>query len=287
VKPAAFIYERADSLAEAIAGLSELGDEAKLLAGGQSLVPMMNFRLVRPTALLDLNPVWELRHLDREPEELRVGAMTRHVELEDASAALVADGFELLPAAARFVGHMPIRSRGTFGGSVAHSDPSSEWCMLCAALDATIVAEGPAGARQIAAADFFTGFFSNSLAEGEILTEVRLPRRGSGASIQEFARRHGDFALVATIAVLDMDGEVCRSARLVVGGVDEIPVRVRAAEAILTGARVDREAVAEAAQAAAREVEPSADIHATAEYRRNLTSVLIGRAIEEAAGRGR
>jgi carbon-monoxide dehydrogenase medium subunit len=284
MKPAPFEYHRADRLEEAIEKLAGLGDEAKFLAGGQSLVPMMNFRLVRPSALVDLSPIEELRYVRREPEELRIGALTRHVELEFAAPELLADGFELLPRAARYVGHMPIRSRGTFGGSVAHADPTSEWCMLCSALEATMVAQGPAGVREIPASEFFAGYFTNTLAEGEMLTEVRLPRRRTKASIQEFARRHGDFALVATIAALEMDGPLCRSARLVVGGVDEVPRRAETAEQVLGGVELDREAIASAAEAAAQEVEPSGDIHASSEYRRDLTAVLIERALLEVAG---
>jgi carbon-monoxide dehydrogenase medium subunit len=284
VKPAAFDYHRVDTAEEAIERLAELGEEAKVLAGGQSLVPMMNFRLVRPPALVDVSRVDELRGLRREDGTLHIGALTRHADVEHAKAEELAGGYEILRRAARWVGHFPIRARGTFGGSVAHADPAAEWCMLAVALDAEIVARGPGGRRTVPARDFFLGFFTTTLEPGEIVEEVRFPRPWRHAAIQEFARRHGDFAIVAAVVALDLDGDVVRDARVVVGGVDEVPVRAEAAEAVLRGNT--RDAFAEAGGAAAGEVEPSGDIHGSAEYRRELTGVLVRRALEEARDAG-
>jgi aerobic carbon-monoxide dehydrogenase medium subunit len=284
VKPAAFDYHRVDTADEAIERLAELGDEAKVLAGGQSLVPMMNFRLVRPPALVDVSRVAELRGLRREDGVLRIGALTRHAEVEHAAADDLAGGFEILRRAARFVGHFPIRARGTFGGSVAHADPAAEWCMLAVALDAEIVVRGPDGRRAIPAREFFAGFFTTTLEPAEIVEEVRFPRPWRHAAIQEFARRHGDFAIVAAVVALEAEDGVVRDARVVVGGVDEVPVRAEAAEAALRGRASD--AFADAAKAAAAEVDPSGDIHGSAEYRRELTGVLVRRALEEARDGG-
>jgi aerobic carbon-monoxide dehydrogenase medium subunit len=285
MKPASFEYHRVDSAEEAVERLVELGEDAKVLAGGQSLVPMMNFRLVRPPALVDVSRVGELDYVRREGEELRIGALTLHetVERLDGEAA---QGYAVLREAARFVGHFPIRARGTFGGSIAHADPSAEWCMLARLLDATVIARGPDGAREIAAEDFFLGFFTTSLEPDELVTEVRFAAPPGRATIEEFARRHGDFAIVAAAVALDLDGDKCGRARIVVGGVDEVPVRPGEAERTLEGAVLEPEAIAEAAAAAAREVDPSGDIHGSADYRRHLTGVLVRRALERAVNGG-
>ena len=166
MKSAAFEYTRAASIGEACELLARHGDGAKLLAGGQSLVPMMNFRLVRPPALVDITRIPDLRYIGRDGDALRIGALTLHREIETLADPEIVRGYELLPRAARWVGHYPIRTRGTFGGSVAHADPSAEWCMLAVLLDATIVVTGPAGEREIPAAEFFLGFFTTALEPG-------------------------------------------------------------------------------------------------------------------------
>jgi carbon-monoxide dehydrogenase medium subunit len=193
----------------------------------------------------------------------------------------------VLKAAAPLVGHFPIRARGTFGGSVAHGDPASEWCMLTVLLDGEIVARGPGGERTIPASEFFLGFFTTALEPDEIVTEIRFGRPPGRAALEEFARRHGDFAIVAAAAAVDRDGDgACARARVVIGGVDEVPLRVEAAEDVLVGSDLGSEAIEEAAQAAAREVEPSSDIHGSAEYRTRLTAVLLRRALRRAVADG-
>jgi len=282
VKPAAFDYHRVDRIEDALERLAELGEDAKVLAGGQSLVPMMNFRLVRPPALVDVTRIPDLRYVARDGDALRIGALTTHREIETLSDPDVVGGYELLPRAARWVGHYPIRTRGTFGGSVAHADPSAEWCMLAVLLDATIVVAGPRGEREIPAADFFLGFFTTTLEPGELLVEVRVPRPRPHAALHEFARRHGDFAIVAVAVAVDVDGDRITDPRIVVGGVDEVPLRVETAEQALDGAAPGAEAFAEAGRAAAGAVDPSSDVHGSAQYRKDLTDVLVRRALAEA-----
>jgi carbon-monoxide dehydrogenase medium subunit len=282
VKPAAFDYHRVDRVEDALERLADLGEDAKVLAGGQSLVPMMNFRLVRPPALVDITRIPDLRYVVRDGDALRIGALTVHREIEALRDPDIVAGYELLPRAARWVGHYPIRTRGTFGGSVAHADPSAEWCMLAVLLDATVVVAGPDGEREVPAADFFLGFFTSALEPGELLVEVRFPRPRPHAALQEFARRHGDFAVVAAAVAVDVDGDRIRDPRIVIGGVDEVPLRVRAAEEALDGAAPGGEAFAAAGRAAADVVEPSADVHGSAEYRKELTDVLVRRALAEA-----
>ena len=284
MKPAPFDYHRVDTVEDALERLGELGDDAKVLAGGQSLVPMMNFRIVRPPALVDITRVPDLKYVARDDGTLRIGALALHREIEHADDDLLG-GFGVLKAAAPLVGHFPIRARGTFGGSVAHGDPASEWCMLTMLLDGEIVARGPDGERVIPASDFFLGFFTTALEPGEILTEVRLADPPDGAAIEEVARRHGDYAIVAAAAAVDVEDGACTRARVVVGGVDEVPLRVEAAEEVLAGSDLGAEAIEEAAQAAARAVEPGSDIHGSAEYRKKLTAVLLRRALTRAVGR--
>jgi carbon-monoxide dehydrogenase medium subunit len=282
MKPAAYAYHRAYDVGEAVELLGELGDDAKILAGGQSLVAMMNFRLARPSALVDVNRVPGLSYLRRDGERLRIGALTRHRTIETSAL----DGYAVLSRAARWVGHYPIRTRGTFGGSIAHADPTSEWCMLALLLDAEIVAQGPRGRRTIPAADFFQGFLTTALEPDEMLVEVVLPAPAPRASLTEFAQRQGDFAIVATAVALRTDGAVCTGARVVLGGVAGTPVRSPAAEQILTGAEITPDAFPAAADAAARDVDPPSDIHGSADYRRRLVRTLLTRALEEAGGPG-
>ncbi len=286
MKPAAFKYQRASTVEEAIEQLSELGDDAKLLAGGQSLVPMMNFRLVRPSALVDITGIPELQYVEPYEGGLRIGALTPHRWVEEMEDPELLEGFSVLKRAARWVGHYPIRTLGTFGGSIAHADPSAEWCILAMLLDAEIVAAGPEGKRVIPASDFFFGFFMTALEPDEIIVEVRFPKPGPRASLQEFARRAGDYGIVAAAVALDVNDGECSSARIVLGGVADTPLRISEAERVLEGAEVSREAFEEAGREAAKVIEPPSDVQGTAEYRRDLSAVLIRRALMEAAGDG-
>lgn len=282
MKPASFAYHRASSAEEATTLLAELGDEAKVIAGGQSLVPLMAFRLARPSALVDVNPIADLRYVRREGDLLRVGALARHRDLEMTSDPGVLNGFGILPRAARWIGHYPIRTRGTFGGSIAHADPTAEWCMLALLLDAEIVARGPAGTRVVPAGDFFRGLFTTALEPDELLVEVRFPRPAPRAAIREFARRQGDFAIVAAAVALDMEDGDVRSARVALAGVSDRPVRSADAEAVLAGARADAAAFEEAGRVAAAALDPPSDIHGSGEYRREVAAVLVRRALEGA-----
>jgi aerobic carbon-monoxide dehydrogenase medium subunit len=284
VKPAAFEYRRATAVEDAVDQLTELGDEAKLLAGGQSLVPMMNFRLVRPTALVDVAGIPDLQYLEpHNGRGLKIGALTPHRWVEEMEDPELLEGFSILKRAARWVGHYPIRTLGTFGGSIAHGDPSAEWCMLAALLDAEILAVGPEGERVIPASDFFHGFFMTALEPDEMIVEIRFPQPAPSAALQEFARRAGDYAIVAAAVALDMDDGKCRSARVVLGGVADVPLRVTEAERVLEGEEVGREAFEEAGREAAKVVDPPSDVQGTAEYRRDLSAVMVRRALEEAA----
>ncbi|MCA1717807.1 MAG: xanthine dehydrogenase family protein subunit M [Actinobacteria bacterium] len=285
MKPAAFEYRRATAVEDAVDQLTELGDEAKLLAGGQSLVPMMNFRLVRPSALVDVAGIPDLQYLEpHDGRGLKIGALTPHRWVEEMEDPELLEGFSVLKRAARWVGHYPIRTLGTFGGSIAHGDPSAEWCMLAALLNAEVVAVGPGGERVVLASDFFHGFFMTALEPDEMIVEVRFPQPAPNAALQEFARRAGDYAIVAAAVTLDIDDGKCRSARVVLGGVADIPLRVSEAEQVLEGAEVGREAFEEAGREAAKVIDPPSDVQGTAEYRRDLSAVMVRRALEEAAG---
>jgi aerobic carbon-monoxide dehydrogenase medium subunit len=283
MKPAPFAYVRAESLPHATAALSQFGDEGKILAGGQSLLPLMNFRLARPEALIDIGGLSGLSGLRTRDGDVVIGALTRHLDLERCQ--LAGPLGSLLRASAAKVGHLPIRTRGTFGGSVAHADPAAEWCMLTALLDGSVTAVSVSGERQIAARDFFETIFTTSLRPDELLTEVRLPALGDKhrVAIAEFARRAGDFAIVAVMVACVVDGGSVEQARVCFGGVADRPVRSPAAEAVLTGRPADAATFADAAEAAAAAVSPPDDIHGSADYRRDLVRVLLRRALERMA----
>ncbi len=265
MKPAPFAYVRAESLAHATAALSEFGDEGKILAGGQSLLPLMNFRLARPEALIDIGGLSGLSGLKTRNGNVVVGALTRHLDLERCQHAGPLGS--LLRASAAKVGHLPIRTRGTFGGSVAHADPAAEWCMLTVLLDGSVTAVSVSGERQIAARDFFETIFTTALRPDEVLTAVTLPALGDNhrVAIAEFARRAGDFAIVAAMVACTLDGGSLEQARVCFGGVASRPVRSPAAEAVLTGRPADATTFADAADAAAEAVSPPDDIHGSAD----------------------
>ncbi len=285
VKPAPFDYHAPASVEEALALLTRYGGEAKLLAGGQSLMPLLNFRLARPAALVDLNRIPSLAYIREQDGHVAFGAMTRQRTIE--FSPVVARHLPLLTEATRWVGHLPIRTRGTIGGSLAHADPSAEYPAVLAALDGRVVARGPTGERVLSAAELFRSYLTTSLAADEILVEVRLPAMpvGAGYAFEEFSRRHGDFAIVGIAAMIAGQGEHCTTARLATAGAGPVPVRLREAEAILEQEGLGARAVEAAAARAAELVDPDSDIHASAAYRRNLTRVLTGRAVRRAIAR--
>jgi len=284
VKPAPFRYAAPDTLDEAIALSDRFGDSARMLAGGQSLLAMMNLRIVRPEVVIDLNRVPGLAAWRQLDGSLRIGAMLRQQVLETPDGPTGA--LPLLGAAIRHVGHRATRSRGTVGGSLAHADPAAELpaCML--ALDAEIVAQSSAGERTIPAAAFFRDTFTTALSETEILCEIRVPVPSAdryGCSFIEIARRHGDFAVAAIACVVEgrADGRI-GVAKLAMAGVGPVPLRLAEAELVLAGADPTGEAFAEAGRAAMRAIDPPSDLHATAEYRRAVAPVLVERALAEA-----
>ncbi|GIX47137.1 MAG: carbon monoxide dehydrogenase [Candidatus Tectimicrobiota bacterium] len=286
MKPAPFAYAAPETLEETLALLAEYGDEAKLLAGGQSLVPLLNFRLARPRYLIDLNRVAGLAGLAADDVALTVGAMTRQRRLE--RDPLVQQHYPLLAEAAAFIGHPAIRTRGTVGGSLAHADPAAELPAVLLAYGGSVRVQGPQGERELAAEDFFLTYFTTALEPTEVLTAVRFPRwpAGTGWSFLEVSRRHGDFALVGAAALLTLDADRrCTRVAVALTGVGGTPYLVREAPAILVGQEVDAtrlEAVAEAARAG---VDPEGDLHASAAFRRHLSGVLTRRALQQAAAR--
>jgi carbon-monoxide dehydrogenase medium subunit len=267
-----------------VALLARYGGDAKPLAGGQSLVPLLNFRLARPAALIDLNRIASLAGIREVNGHVAFGAMTRQRSVE--FSPVVARALPLLAEATRWVGHLPIRSRGTIGGSIAHADPSAEYPAVFTALEGTVVARGPKGERVLTPAQLFETYLTTTLAPDELLTEVRLPSMppGAGSAFEEFARRHGDFAIVGiAAAVWRAGGRV--TARLAAAGAAAVPVRLRGAEEILERDGLGDKAVAAAAARAAELVQPDSDLHASADYRRNLMRVLTERALKRAIGR--
>jgi carbon-monoxide dehydrogenase medium subunit len=284
MKPPRFDYHAPRSVDEAVALLARYGGDAKPLAGGQSLVPLLNFRLARPAALVDLNRIASLAGIREVDGHVAFGAMTRQRTVE--FSPVVARRLPLLAEATRWVGHLPIRSRGTIGGSIAHADPSAEYPAVLTALEGTVVARGPKGERVLTSGALFQTYLTTSLGPDEMLTEVRLPAMpaGAGWAFEEFARRHGDFAIVGIAAALwRQDGRW--TVRLATAGAGPVPVRLRGAEEILERDGVGDRAVAAAAAQAAELVRPDSDLHASADYRRNLTRVLTERALRKAIGR--
>ena len=282
MKPAKFDYHAPTSLDDAVALLQRYGGDAKILAGGQSLMPLLNFRLSRPAALVDLNRIASLAYIREENGQVRLGAMTRQRTIE--FSPVVARRLPLLSEATKWVGHLPIRTRGTIGGSIAHADPSAEYPAVLTALEGEVVASGPKGERVVKAKDLFLTYLTTSLESDEVISEIRLPVMpvGAGFALEEFARRHGDFAIVAIAAMVVRDAARCKQARLATAGAGPVPVRLRAAEEILERDGVTDVAIDAAARRAAELVSPDSDIHASADYRRHLTMVLTRRALKRA-----
>ena len=273
-------YEAPATIAEAVDLLAEHQDEASVLAGGQSLIPLLALRLARPAVLIDINRVGELSGVSVTDGRVAIGAMTREYAAEESET--VAGSVPLLAAALPLVGHEAIRSRGTIGGSMAHADPAAELPAVAVALDAELVARSARGERTIPAADFFQGFLTTALAPDELLVEVRLPLQKGGSSLKEVTRRHGDFALAGAAAAVTVEGGRIWDARVALMGVGQGPVRATEAEAALRGAEPGDAVLREAARRAAADLQPSSDVHATATYRRRVAEVLVRRALQEA-----
>ena len=286
MKPPSFEYFAPPTLDDALSLLAAHGDDAKILAGGQSLVPMMNFRLVRPKALIDINRVAGLSYIQESNGDLWIGAMTRQRTLE--RSALVREHNGLLVDGVRLIGHASIRTRGTIGGSIVHADPTAEIPAMLAALDGAVRVAGPAGTRTIGWRDLFVSYFTTSLASSEICIEVIVPKLkpAAGWGYEEFASRHGDFALVGVAAIVEADGAGrCTDVRVAIAGVGATPMRAGGAEAFLRGESLTATAVDEAGRRVAAEVEPEADLHASVEYRRHLAGTMATRALRRAVER--
>ncbi len=288
MKPAPFRYIAAHSLAEALAAKAEHGEDARFLAGGQSLVPAMNFRLVQPAVLIDLNPLAELAGVARADGAVRIGAMTRYRTLE--RDPLVVRDLPLIAEALQEIAHPQIRNRGTLGGNLAHADPASELPAIVRALSGRLRARSAVSARTIKASDFFVGALTTALAADEMLTEIELPvlPPRTGTAFLEMSRRRGDFALagVAVVITLDAD-EVCLNARLAYCGLGDRPIHAAAAAQSLIGQRLSDATFAEAARLAQDAVDPQGSVHASKEYQRHLAGVLTRRALKIATERAR
>jgi aerobic carbon-monoxide dehydrogenase medium subunit len=286
LKPPPFEYHAPESLDAALALLAEHGDEGKVLAGGQSLVPLLALRLARPAVLVDVGRVPELGRIESDEGRLAVGAMVRQRAAE--RSPFVRDQVPLLADALPLIGHLAIRSRGTVGGSIAHADPSAELPAVALATEAELLASSAArGERAIPASEFFGGFFTTALADDEILTSVRFPvtSPGTGTAFVEAARRHGDFAMVGAATMLALDGNRVTRARIVLTGVAGTPTRRPEAEALLEGSAPSDEAFRAAADAAATGLEPPSDLHGSSAYRTHVARVLVRRGLDAAARR--
>jgi CO/xanthine dehydrogenase FAD-binding subunit len=286
MKPPRFEYYGPTTIEETVSVLQQYGDDAKVLAGGQSLMPLLNFRLARPAAVVDINAVKELDYLRREDGWLAVGALVRQRAAERSS--LVAEACPMLAEALPLIGHFQIRNRGTIVGSLAHADPAAELGAVAVALDAELRIKGPGGNRIVPAQQFFVSYLTTALAPNELLVEVRFPtaRLHTGYAFAEFARRHGDFALVGVAAVVEQDqARRCSDVRLVFTGVGPVPLLFTDEKGQLRGEFLTLEAINAFAEHVAGGLQPESDLHAGAEYRRELAAVLAERALSVAAAR--
>ena len=286
MKPVSFDYFAPTTVNEAVALLEEHGDDAKILAGGQSLVPMMNFRLVRPTCLVDINQIRDLAYIHEKDDRLHIGAITRHRDLETSTLVQQSNG--LLFEGVQLIGHTAIRTRGTVGGSIIHADPTAELPAILAALDGEVRLIGPNGQRTISWRDLFVTFFTTVIEPVEICDEIIIPRLPSSAgwAFEEFTRRHGDFAVAGVAAVIVADNnDCCTDARLAITGTAPTPIRATQAESFLVGKSLKQTTLDEAGRLVATEVEPESDVHATANYRQHLAGALTTRALQRAVER--
>lgn len=286
MKPGPFEYAAPESVEEAISLLSQHGDEAKILAGGQSLVPLLALRLAVPTVVIDINRIGGLDYLHTEGGVLKLGALTRHRAVEKDEGLL--SGYQMLGDAISLIGHVAIRNRGTVIGSIAHADPAAEWPAIALALDAEFDVRGPNGNRTVAADSLFLSFLTTTLEPEELITEMRLrfPSGPTGSSFLELSRRHGDFAVVGvgTSISLSTAGAI-EDARIVLIGVGDTVLRVRDAEQLLVGESPGTQLFEEAAETVRGSIDPTGDVHGSSEYRRSISGVLTRRALTLAAER--
>jgi carbon-monoxide dehydrogenase medium subunit len=282
MKPAAFDYVVADSVETATATLAAAGGEGKLIAGGQSLVPMLNFRLLRPAVLVDINRIASFNLIEDAGDAIRIGALTRHYQIE--TSPLIARYFPVLSCAMTHVAHLAIRNRGTIGGSLSHADPAAELPMMALLLDATLHIASPAGRRTVAARDFLLDALTVDLADDEMLIEIVLPKLApaTGWGFEEVSRRSGDFAIAAVAATLTVADGVIVEARIALTGVASTALRVPKAEALLRGGVADATAIGRAIEAVRAAIAPNTDLHASGDYRRHLAGVLTGRVLAAA-----
>jgi aerobic carbon-monoxide dehydrogenase medium subunit len=276
-------YEAPGTISEAVELLADHQDEASVLAGGQSLIPLLALRLAHPAVLIDINGIAELSGVSAAGGWVAIGAMTREYAAEESGT--IADAVPLLAAALPLIGHEAIRSRGTIGGSLAHADPAAELPAVARALDAEFVVRSQSGERVISAADWFEGYLTTSRRPDELLVEVRFPaaERGTGISFQEVARRHGDFAIVGLAVSLTLSDGVISDARLAFSGVSDVPVRAAGAEDLLVGERPSAELFDEAARRATEDLDPPADLHGSSDYRKKVAAALVRRGLRAAA----
>jgi len=276
-------YEVPATAAEAVELLAEHLDEASVLAGGQSLIPLLALRLARPAVLIDINGIAELAGVSAADGWVTIGAMTREYVAEESGT--VAEAVPLLADALPLIGHEAIRSRGTIGGSLAHADPAAELPAVARALDAEFVVRGPAGERVVPAAEWFEGYLTTARRPDELLAQVRFPAAGpgTGTSFGEVARRHGDFAIVGLAASLTLSGGVISDARLAFAGLSDVPVRAAAAEGVLAGERPSAGLFDEAARRATGDIDPPADLHGSSDYRKKVAATLVRRGLRAAA----
>jgi len=282
MKPPVFDYIAATSVDMAVAALAEARGEAKIIAGGQSLVPMLNFRLLHPAILVDINRISGLAYIEETAAEIRVGALTRHYQLE--TSAVIARHLPVLSAAMTHVAHLAIRNRGTIGGSLSHADPAAELPMIAILLDAKLHIASASGKRTVAARDFLLDAMTVDLADSDIVTEIVLPKLPprTGWGFEEVARRHGDFALAAAAATLTVSDGIITQARVAVTGVGPTALRVGGAEALLIGRALEQSLMSRAIGAVRAAITPETDLHASSDYRRHLAGVLAGRALSAA-----
>ena len=285
MKPAAFEYVVANSIEQAVAALAQAGGDAKILAGGQSLVPMLNFRLLRPAILVDINRIPGLAFIEDAGDAVKIGALTRHHQIE--TSPVIAKHFPVLSYAMTHVAHLAIRNRGTIGGSLSHADPAAELPMMALLLDAELHIVSDKGMRTRKARGFFRDALIVDLAEDELLTEIHVPKLPpqTGWGFDEVARRAGDFALAAVAATVSVSGGAMKEARIALTGVGQTPVRASEAEALLVGQKLEAKLMARVIEAVRAAIKPGTDLHASSDYRRQLAGTLVGRALAAALQR--